>query len=127
VTTKLKVRKISKDDYSKFLKKADEYEEMMFQSLASKKWNAAGLNAIHSGISANDALLIYHFGVRSISPRHDDAVKLLMNRLKRDDTEAMAKHIRYLISKKSMVEYDGRLLSKGEAEALVKHAKRFLD
>ena len=40
-----------------------------------EKWNAAGLSAIHVGISANDALLTFHFGLRSTSPKHDDAVK----------------------------------------------------
>lgn len=78
------------------------------------------------GISANDALLTFHFGLRSISPKHDDAVKLLISMMKRDDTEIKAKHLRRLISVKNLVEYDGRLLSRREAESLTKHAERFL-
>ena len=118
MTAKFKIGKSSKEDYKKFLKKADEFYEMMQQSLAKEKWNA--------GISANDALLTFYFGLRSISPKHDDAVKLLISMMKRDDVEAKAKHLRRLISTKNLVEYDGRLLSRREAESLAKHAERFL-
>lgn len=127
MTGKFKIGKSSKEDYKKFLKKADEFYEMMRQSLMKEKWNASGLNAIHTGISANDALLTFHFGLRSISPKHDDAVKLLISMMKRDDIETKAKHLRRLISVKNLVEYDGRLLSRSEAESLAKHAERFLD
>jgi hypothetical protein len=126
MTVKFKIGKSSKEDYKKFLKKADEFYEMMQQSLMKEKWNAAGLNAIHAGISANDALLTFHFGLRSISPKHDDAVKLLISMMTRDETEKKAKHLRRLISDKNLVEYDGRLLSRREAESLAKHAERFL-
>jgi len=125
VTSKFKVGKSCKQDYTRFLKKADEFFEIMHQSLAQEKWNAAGLNAIHAGISANDAVLTFHFGLRSISPKHDDAVRLLISMLKREDTESKAKHLRQLLSMKNVVEYDGRLLSKREAESLVKNAGRF--
>jgi len=127
MTGKFKVGKTSKENYKKFLKKADEFFEMMQESLKKKKWNAAGLNAIHAGISANDAILTFHFGLRSISPKHDDAVKLLIAMMKRDDIETKAKHLRRLISVKNLVEYNGRLFSKSEAESLIKHAERFLD
>lgn len=123
---KYKIGTSSKEDYKKFLKKAEEFFEMMQQSLIKEKWNAAGLNAIHTGISANDALLTFHFGLRSISPKHDDAVKLLISMMKRDDTEKKAKHLRRLISAKNLVEYDGRLLSRKEVESLARHAERFL-
>ena len=123
---KFKVGKTSKEDYEKFLKKADEFCEMMHQSLTKEKWNAAGLNAIHTGISANDAVLTFYFGLRSISPKHDDAVKLLISMMKREDTGTNAKRLRYIISMKNIVEYDGRLLSKREAESLAKNAERFL-
>lgn len=127
MTAKFKVGKMSREDYEKFLKKADEFCEMMRQSLNKKKWNAAGLNAIHTGISANDAVLTFYFGLRSISPKHDDAVKLLISMMNRKDTETKAKHLRHLISMKNIVEYDGRLLSKREAESLAKNAERFLE
>jgi uncharacterized protein (UPF0332 family) len=126
MTGKFKIGKSSKEEYKKFLKKADEFFEIMQQSLKNEKWNATGLNAIHTGISANDALLTFHFGLRSISPKHDDAVKLLISMMNRDDTEIKAKHLRRLISVKNLVEYDGRLLSRREAESLAKHAERFL-
>lgn len=127
MTSKFKVGKTSKEDYMNFLKKAYEFFEITQISLKKEKWNAAGLNAIHSGISANDALLTFHFGLRSISPKHDDAARLLTSMMKRDDTETKAKHLRRLISMKNIVEYEGRLFSKSEAESLAKHAERFLN
>jgi len=127
MTGKFKIGKTSKEDYKKFLKKADEFYEMMQQSIINEKWNAAGLNAIHAGISANDALLTFYFGLKSISPKHDDAVKLLISMMERNDTEKKAKHLRQIVSMKNLVEYDGRLLSRSEAESLAKHAQRFLD
>jgi hypothetical protein len=51
MTGKFKIGKSSKEEYKKFLKKADEFFEIMQQSLKKEKWNAAGLNAIHTGIS----------------------------------------------------------------------------
>ena len=66
MTAKYRVGKTSKDEYENFLKKADEFCEMMRQSLDKEKWNAAGLNAIHSGISANDAVLNFFFGLGEI-------------------------------------------------------------
>ena len=108
MTAKFKIGTSSKEDYKKFLKKSEEFFEMMRESLMKEKWNAAGLNAIHTGISANDALLTFHFGLRSISPKHDDAVKLLISMMKRDDTDKKAKQLRRLISVKNLVEYDGR-------------------
>lgn len=127
MTGKFKIGETSREDYKKFLKKAEEFFEIMKISLRREKWNAAGLNAIHVGISANDALLTFHFGLRSISPKHDDAVKLLISMMKREDTETKAKHLRRLISVKNLVEYDGRLFSKREAESLAKHSERYLN
>jgi len=127
MTAEFKIGKTSKEDYVKFLKKAYEFLEMMRQSLEGNKWNAAGLNAIHSGISANDAVLTFYFGLRSISPKHDDAVKLLVSMMKREDVESKAKHLRHLISMKNTVEYDGRLVSRREAETMAKNAERYLD
>lgn len=127
MTGKFKVGRTSKEDYKKFLKKANEFFEIMQLSLLKEKWNAAGLNAIHVGISANDALLTFHFGLRSTSPKHDDAVKLIISLMKRDDTESKTKHLRRLISVKNLVEYDRRLFSKREAESLAKHAERYLN
>jgi len=72
-------------------------------------------------------VLTFYFGLRSISPKHDDAVKLLISMMNRKDTETKAKHLRHLISMKNIVEYDGRLLSKREAESLAKNAERFLE
>lgn len=52
---RIKTSKVDKEDYHKYWKKAEEFYETAEDRLTKGKWNAAALNAIHSGISANDA------------------------------------------------------------------------
>ncbi|MBI4336139.1 MAG: HEPN domain-containing protein, partial [Candidatus Omnitrophica bacterium] len=95
-------------------------------SLVREKWNAAGLNAIHAGISSADALLVSLHGVRSTSPKHDDILKLFPSLIKHKGLEANISHLRHLISMKNIVEYDQRLITQNEAIGLSRHAERFL-
>jgi len=121
----VKVSKAEKVEYKNYLRKATEFYETMQDNLIKGKWNAAALNAIHAGISANDALLVYFHGIRSSSPKHDDAVRLLVSLTKHPDAEKNAAHLRKLIAMKNIVEYESRLFTRHEAEALSKHAERF--
>jgi len=124
---RIKASKVDREDYHKYWKKAEEFYETAEDRLTKGKWNAAALNAIHSGISANDALLVCFHGVKSISPKHDDAMRLLTSLVEHEKTEANAAHLRKLIGTKHIVEYESRLFIQKEAQALVEHAKRFLD
>jgi uncharacterized protein (UPF0332 family) len=94
--SKVKTIKIDKAKYSGFLKKAKEFISSMEDDLAKERWNSACLNAIHSAISANDALLACFHGIRSISPKHDDAVRLLISLFKTEEARKnfMSRYIR---------------------------------
>ena len=118
-------KKLSKDQYLSYWKKAREFEAMMEESLLQQNWNAAALNAVHSAILANDALLIYFHGRKSTSQKHDDAVRLLTSLMKSNEAKKNAKHLRKLIGEKSTVEYTGRLFSPTRSKELCKHAQRF--
>ena len=124
---KIPTGRVDKTQYRNFYKKAKEFYETMHISLGRKNWNATALNAVHSGISANDALLAYFYGIRSVSPKHDDAVKLLVSLVKHKEVNLSSAHLRKLIGMKNLVEYEGRLFTQSEAQSLAKHAQRFLE
>lgn len=117
---------VPKSDYINYLKKAEEFFSSAQDSLIKEKWNAAGLNAIHTGISSADALLVSLHGIRSTSPKHDDTLKLLTSLVKHKGLEENISHLRSLISMKNLVEYDQRLITQREAVNLSKHSERFL-
>lgn len=117
---------VPKSDYINYLTKAEEFFSSAQDSLVRQKWNAAGLNAIHAGISSTDALLVSLHGIRSTGPKHDDILKLLPSLVKHKELEENISHLRHLISMKNIVEYDQRLITQSEAVSLSKHAERFL-
>ncbi len=123
----IKITSIPKSDYINYLKKAEEFLSTMNDSLIKAKWNSAGLNAIHSAISASDSLLVCLHGIRSISPKHDDVIRLLSSLIKHENIEQNINHLRNIIAMKNIVEYDRRLINQTEATALSKRAERFLN
>ncbi len=122
----IKTSHIPKSDYIHYLKKSEEFFSSAQDSLVKEKWNAAGLNAIHAGISCADALLVSLHGIRSSSPKHDNILKLFPSLMKHKRLEENLSHLRHLISMKNIVEYDQRLITQDEAISLAKHAERFL-
>ena len=122
----IKTSHVAKSDYINYLKKAEEFFSSAQDSLVREKWNAAGLNAIHAGISSTDALLVSLHGIRSTSPKHDDILKLLSSLVKHKGLDENISHLRNLISMKNIVEYGQRLITRNEAVNLSKHAERFL-
>jgi HEPN domain-containing protein len=123
----LKTVKVDKNLYKNYLKKALEFKDAMLQSLSLEKWNATALNAIHAGISANDAVLTKFHGIRSISPKHDDAVKLLRSLMKDEKSKKAANHLSKLIYAKNRSEYEASLFNKTDAYTLTKHTERFFE
>lgn len=115
----------TKADARQYLAKADEFLCAMESLLAAAQWDAAGLASIHAGISAADAVLSYRGGVRSAGQDHRAAADLLVQVLgpAADDS---AKHLRRLVQKKTLVEYEQRRLTQAEATDLAEHARRLL-
>ena len=122
----IKTSHVPKSNYINYLKKAEEFLSSAQDSLVREKWNAAGLNAIHAGISSADALLVSLHGIRSASPKHDDILKLFLSLIKHKGLQENANHLRHLISMKNIIEYGQRLITQNEAVSLSRHAERFL-
>ena len=99
----------------------------MKDALARGHWEAAGINAVHCAISANDAVLAALPAIKVTSKDHRDAVRLLASRLNREDAQAAAKRLDIIISKKGRVEYEQKRLTEKEARSLVLDAERFLE
>ena len=107
-----------------YLAKAEEFLRSALDNANSRRWNAAALSAIHAGIAAADAVLVFERGLRSASQRHEDVLDLLAGS-GADRSSALA-HLRRILARKNVVEYESRLFSQREAEEIVRHAERFL-
>lgn len=59
MTKKRKTKAVNKNQYQAFLAKAKDFAFMMDISLEEGKWNSAGLQAVHTVISASDAVIVY--------------------------------------------------------------------
>jgi hypothetical protein len=105
--------------------KAEQFLAAMESATAAGLWDAAGLAGIHAGISAADAVVAYHGGVRSAAQDHRSAVELLEQTLGLGASPA-ARHLKRLVDKKNLVEYEQRRLTAAEAADLARHARRFL-
>ncbi|MBI5682200.1 MAG: HEPN domain-containing protein [Deltaproteobacteria bacterium] len=126
MTKKRKTRIVDKNQYHAFLAKAKDFASMMDVSLEQGKWNSAGLQAVHTVISASDAVIVYYGGVRSSELDHREVVGLLHDIIG-ESASSPGRHVSRVIAKKNLVEYEERLIIQSEARDMVEHAKRFLD
>jgi len=119
MTKKRKTRAVEKDQYRDFA-------SMMDISLEEGKWNSAGLQAVHTVISASDAVIVYFGGVRSAELDHREVVGLLQEIIG-EGAVSVGRHVTRVIAKKNLVEYEERLITQAEARDMVEHAKRFIE
>lgn len=106
-----------------FLDKAEEFLRSAKRSLESGDRDAAGVLAIHAGISACDALTVWHLGLRSNSQRHLDVLGLL-KQVQFEGRAHVERQLRELVSEKREVEYEDRRLQVGDAGKMVGLAER---
>lgn len=126
MTKKRKTRAVDKNQYRAFLAKARDFASMMDISLEEGKWNSAGLQAVHTVISASDAVIVYYGGMRSAELDHREVVRLLQGIIGQG-AETAGRHVSRVIAKKNLIEYEERLITQTEAREMVEHAKRFLE
>ena len=118
-------RDVGRDHAQKYLTKAREFSAVAEAALAEHRWNAAGLNAIHAGISAADAAVVASSGLRSSSKDHSTAADLLRDSVK-DATASQARQLAGLLGMKNTVEYEQRLVTETEARSLVAQSSRLV-
>jgi HEPN domain-containing protein len=124
---KIKTVPVSRNLYSNYIIKADEFMAAAQRSFFEEEWNAAAAGAIHSAISAVDALCVYFLGIRHAGEKHDDAVNLFKTiKIEKEELDKNARRISRVLSYKNMAEYEERLVYKSEAENALKDAERIL-
>lgn len=117
-------RREERGTHARYLAKAEEFLRSALENAASRRWNAAALSAIHAGIAAADAVLVFERGIRSVSQRHEDVLDLLA--ASGGDRSSALVHLRRILARKNVVEYESRLFAQRESEEVVQHAERFL-
>lgn len=124
----MKIKTIDETNWKSYLIKALQFQETARDAFHKHNWNAVGLNAVHSVISANDAITVYYKKIRSISDKHSDAANLLLEVLpKEKEVESISKHLSWLINRKNIIEYESRLFYQKEAEDALRHMDRFIN
>jgi HEPN domain-containing protein len=109
-----------------YLKKAQEFARAMERDLEGGDLNAAASAASHSVISACDALLARHRGVRSRARDHG-AVLRLIETTGLEGVRRKADQAEFVLSLKQVAEYDDRDIPAADAAEAVKRARRFLE
>ena len=126
MTAKFKTRKVNKSLYVNYLKRAEECHIAALKSFSNNDWNASTICAIHTCISACDAMCIYFLGKRHAGENHNNAIALFKT-IHTQDTNLSknANRLRRIIGIKNMAEYEERLVFKSEAEKIIKDTERF--
>ena len=122
----LKTRTIEKSSYRIYLDKSFEFYEVMQKAKESGLWTAVGLTAVHCAISSADALLVFHFGLRSTGDEHAAVVDLL-TRLELDDRRGEINVFKRIIAKKNVIAYENREFRQNEASEISKLTERFYE
>ncbi len=120
-------KRTDKSKAGTFWDRAQQCGAAMNDALQRGHWEAAGINALHCAISANDAVLVALRGIRPVSKDHKDAVRILQSQFKEEDAQSAAKLLASIISKKTRFEYEQKRLTEKEARELVLNAQRFLE
>ena len=118
-----RVDKVGSTAAREFLAKADEFLAASESSERDERWDAAGLAAVHAGISFADAVLAEVAGIRSRETDHGALVSLLDERVA-SFGGAQRRQLVGLLSKKTMVEYESRPMTMTEAVQLTDSANR---
>lgn len=127
MTSKFRTKDLAKSTYVNYLQKAEECLHAAQNSFNSEEWNAAAINAIHSCISACDAMCVYFLGKRHSGENHNEAAKLFQSIKNSEEMKTNANRIMKVLRAKNMAEYEERLVRKAEAETILKDCERFFE
>jgi uncharacterized protein (UPF0332 family) len=124
---KFETQTVARSLYANYLAKSEECFSAAQESFSKGDWNAAAICAVHSCISASDALCIFFLGKRHAGLNHNDAV-LLFSTIRRNDEQLKknASRLKNILNMKNMAEYEERLVRRTEAEKVTKDTERFL-
>lgn len=110
---------------SGYITKAEGFLEIANLALQKNKYDSAVMNAVHSAISALDALATSFKGKRA-SGQHTEVLSLIQGIFSSQEYEEIKKQFTSLISKKNESEYQPDLMSQKDAENSIKWAERII-
>ncbi len=124
---KFKTRDVPKSQYANYLKRAQECLIAAQLTCEREEWNSSAINSIHAVISLADAMCVYFLGKRHSGENHNDAAGLFKSIKDDEDTSANANRIIRVLRMKNMAEYEERLVSRAEADKILKDAQRLFE
>ena len=120
-----KTREVSRRDAHAYLSKAQQFLRKMEKAVEAGGWDAVGLNAVRSVISAADAVTAFRAGFRSAEQDHRMLADVL-EEVVGEDAGTSVRHLKAVLSKKNAIEYEQRRLTPKEAADVAEHARRFV-
>lgn len=122
----MKTVNVSKNLYGNYMRKAQECLDAARDASAKQNNNAAVINAIHCGISASDALLVFFKGIRSSGQNHNETISLLRTLdFNKEEMNNKTRQLQHLLQIKNAAEYEERLMTSGDSENAVRDSERF--
>jgi uncharacterized protein (UPF0332 family) len=124
----MRTRSVDRSKYRNYLLKSEEFLVTAKEALERGRYNTCVLNAVHSIISAADALLVFVKGFRYAGTRHEEAVELFSTIFPGEpEHDKNATRFGTTLSIKNRAEYMEALLSFKDAADVLRDATRFLD
>jgi hypothetical protein len=120
-----KTRKVSAQDARAFLSKAEQFLRAMDKAAEAGDCDAVGLNAVHSVISAADAVTAFRAGFRTAEQDHKMLADMLED-IVGESANKPVRHLKAVLAKKNAIEYEQRRLSLNEAVDIAEQARRFV-
>jgi hypothetical protein len=118
-----RVETVPKARFQVYQKRAINYLRAAESAFADGNLDSAALNAVHSAISASDAVTVFVLGLRSAAQAHLAVVELLA---RAGAPDRMLDQVRGIVSKKTRVEHEAREVSPAEVGGLMIKARRVL-
>jgi uncharacterized protein (UPF0332 family) len=119
-------RDVDPNKASNYITKSEEFLEMAKLAIQNAKYTSAVTNAIHSAISALDALTTSYKGKRA-SDDHTEVLSLVVGIFSPQEYQEIKRQFTSLIDKKNASEYQPDLMEPKDAQDSVKWAERILD
>ena len=123
----IRLTKISRERHTLYWSKAMEFFEAMVDASQKKNWNATGLAGVHCCISATDALLVKHAGVRSSSDSHQDVIGLLRAKINDPNIAKQAQLLGEILGQKNLIEYVDKSFTEKNALVLKISVERYIE
>ena len=120
-----RIESLPESRHQVYLARAKDFAGQMDLAASSHAWNSVGLLAVHTVISACDALTIERSGQRWSGQDHAGVLEVVRS-LELSDSPRTLRQISDVLSIKSRVEYEAREFTEVEAEAVRVKAARLL-